>query len=478
MSRKLSKPLLRRAPLVLALAALLPIAGCITLPQTRQADLPLPEAWPAGQTAARIAPDWWTAFHDPVLDQLMAEALAHNDDLKLAAARILEARANLGLARADQYPEAEVSADVSRTRRTERGAVPMPGSPINDTWNVTASAAYELDLWGRYRQATTAARADLLATRYAQEVVRQTLTHDLASGYFALRALEAQARLSRDTRDNRRQAVELQGLRAQGGVASELELRQAQAELAGSEGDLARLEQQMRQGENALAVLLGRSPRDLMQGAIIPGKPLAELDQPPAVPTGLPSDLLRQRPDLRQAEAQLAAAQARIAEARAAIYPDLKLTAYLGSESKALSDLFSGPATLWGLTAGLVQTVFNAGRTEAAVQAASARQEQTLIGYEKSVRLAFREVLDALVAHRQAREVAQAETTRAEALARAAELADLRHRNGVAGYLEVLDARRNLYQAEQARIEARRSQLVAVASLSKALGGGWEAGTP
>lgn len=470
----MSKPLLRSAPLIVLLA----LSGCITLPQTRQADLPLPDAWPQGQAEARIAPDWWTAFHDPVLDRLMAEALAHNDDLKLAAARILEARANLGLARADQYPEAEVSADVSRTRRTERGSMPVPGNPINDTWNVTASAAYELDLWGRYRQATAAARADLLATEYAREVVRQTLTHDLANGYFALRALEAQARLSRDTRDNRRQAVELQRLRTQGGVAPELDLKQAEAELAGTEVDLARLEQQMRQSEHALALLLGRSPKELVQGAIDPGKPLAELDQPPAVPAGLPSGLLRQRPDLRQAEAQLAAAQARIAEARAAIYPDLKLTAYLGSESKALSDLFSGPATLWGLTAGLVQTVFNAGRTESAVQAAAARQEQTLVGYEKSVRVAFREVLDALVAHRQAREVGEAEAKRAAALTRAAELAGLRYQNGVASYLEVLDAQRNLYQAEQARIDARRAQLVAVASLGKAMGGGWEAETP
>lgn len=465
------KPLLRIAPLV----ALLSLAGCFTLPQARQADLPLPAVWPAGKADAKIAPNWWTAFNDPVLDELVAEALAHNDDIKLAAARILEARANLGLTRADQYPEAQVSADGRRTRRTEVGATPIPGSPINNSWNATLSAAYELDLWGRYRQATAAARADLLASEYAKEVVRQTLTHDLAGAYFNLRALQAQAWLARKTRENRHEAVEIQQQRARSGLASELNLRQAEAEQASTESDLARLDQQISQTQNAMALLLGRSPKALLEDGIAKGKPLAELGQPPAIPAGLPADLLQQRPDLKQAEAQLIAAQARIAEAKAAIYPDLKLTAYLGSESKALSDLFSGPATLWGLTAGLVQTVFNAGRTEAAVQGASARQEQSLIGYEKAVRLAFREVLDALVAHRQSGEVARAEAARAKALTLAAELAELRYKNGIAGYLEVLDAQRNLYLASQASIAARRDQLIAVASLSKALGGGWVA---
>jgi multidrug efflux system outer membrane protein len=462
---------------------LLTLAGCVNLPQTRQADLPLPAAWPSspppqggegpGERGNAIAADWWKAFHDPVLDVLMDEALAHNADLKLAAARILEARAALGATRADQFPGAQLAASVGRTRATEEGSFPIP-TPINNNYQLQLQAAYELDLWGRYARASDAARADLLASQYGREVARLSLTHDVAAVWFGLAALSAQTELARDTLANREEALVLQRLRVSGGVSSDYELQQAEAELAATRGDLARLEQARRQAEHALALLLGRSPKALVEERVAPGKSLADLALPPAVPAGLPSELLQRRPDLKQAEANLAAAQARIAEARAAIYPDLSLTAYLGSESRALSDLFSGPATIWGLTAGLVQTVFNAGRTEAVVQGRAARQEQLLLGYEQAVRQAFREVLDALVAQRQAAEIDAAETRRAEALARAAELADLRYRNGVASYLEVLDARRNQYQARQAVIDARRARLAAVAGLSKALGGGWE----
>jgi multidrug efflux system outer membrane protein len=192
------------------------------------------------------------------------------------------------------------------------------------------------------------------------------------------------------------------------------------------------------------------------------------------VPAGLPSDLLTRRPDLRQAEQNLFTAHARILEAKAAIYPDLSLSAYLGSESKALSDLFSGPAAIWGLGIGIVQSLLNGGRTQAALDVRDARQAQALIAYEQAVRQAFREVLDALVAHRQARELADAEGRRAEALARALEVAELRYRNGLVNYLTVLDAQRNLLQADLNRIEARRAQLAAAADLAKALGGGWQ----
>jgi multidrug efflux system outer membrane protein len=454
-------------------ALLLTLAGCVNLPQSREADLPLPAAWPEGQTEARIAPDWWKAYHDPALDALMDEALAHNADLKLAAARILEARAALGATRADQFPGAQLAASVGRSRATEEGSFPIP-TPINNNYQLQLQAAYELDLWGRYARASDAARADLLASQYGREVVRLSLTHDVAAAWFNLAALAAQADLARDTLANREEALALQRLRVSGGVSSDYELQQAEAELAATRADLARLEQSRRQAELALALLLGRSPKALVEERLAAGKPLAELAVPPAVPAGLPSDLLQRRPDLKQAEAELAAAQARIAEARAALYPNLSLTAYLGSESRELSDLFSGPATVWGLTAGLVQTVFNAGRTEAVVQSRAARQEQLLIQYEQAVRQAFREVLDALVAQRQAAEIDAAETRRAQALTRATELADLRYRNGVASYLEVLDARRNQYQARQAVIDARRARLASVAGLSKALGGGWE----
>lgn len=457
---------------LLAALMLLSLGGCFTMPELKQLHTALPAAWPEGQAQAPVAPDWWKAYGDPALDALIEEALAHNTDIRLAAARIDEARATLGLARADQYPSAQIGAEASRTRSTELGTFPIP-SPINNDFKVNLQAAYEVDLWGRYRKATEAARADLLATEYAREVVRASLTSDVAKGYFALRALDTQLDLARQTRDTRAGAVDLQRLRFDNGVSSELDLRQAEAELAATDASIAQLTQSVRQQELALALLLGRSPRAIVEQPMARGPGLDSLGEPPAVPAGLPSELLARRPDLRQAEQNLLAAQARIGEAKALLFPDLSLTGFLGSESKKLGDLFSGPATIWGLTAGLVQTVFNAGRTEAGIQAADARQTQALVGYEQAVQQAFREVLDALVAHRQARELGVAYQRRATVLARTLELADLRYKNGVDNYLQVLDAQRNLYQAQQAAIDARRAQLAATADLIKALGGGW-----
>jgi multidrug efflux system outer membrane protein len=462
---------------VLSLA--LSLAGCVQLPTLKQPAPDLPKAWPA-QTekgADLSGAEWWSVYTDPTLDKLIAEALANNSDIRLAAARVEEARAGVGLADADRYPSVSAQASSSRSKLSERGVNPVPGDTINNTFKASFQAAYELDLWGRYRNASEAARADLLASEYAAQVVRASLAASVAHAWFALSALEAQRQLAVETQANRRDALKLVRLRLEGGLANELELRQAEAELAGVDASLAQVTRQARAQELALGVLLGREPRRLVEDSLAAGKLAASA--PPAVPSGLPSDLLRRRPDLRQAEQTLIAAEARMRETHAAIYPDLALTAYLGSESKALSDLFSGKAGVWGLTASVVQTVFNAGRTEAAVQASVARREQLLASYEGSVRNAFREVLDALVAHRQAREVGDAETRRVEALTKAADLASLRYDNGMTGYLELLDARRNLYQARANGIEARRAQLAAVADLALALGGGWrEVDTP
>jgi multidrug efflux system outer membrane protein len=460
------------------LALVLSLSGCVSLPPMKQLQADLPAAWPAGQDQAGVAADWWRAYNDPALDALMAEALAHNRDLALAAARIEEARANLGLADADRYPEVQVGGNVGRSRVTGKGNMP-PGTPlVNNNFKLNLQAAWEVDLWGRYREASAAARADLLATDYARQGIQSSLTGAVAQSYFALAALDASLRLAQDTQINRREALALQRLRLDAGISSELALRQAEAELASVEISLAQLGQQARQQELALAVLLGREPRQILAAEITRGVSLGELTLPPAIPAGLPADLLQRRPDLRQAEQKLLGAQARIREAGAAIYPNLSLTANLGTESKALADLFSGPAGIWGLAAGLSQTLFNAGRTEAAIKAADARQEQALIAYEQTLQVAFKEVLDALVMHRQARDTGAAEMRRIEALKRAAELADLRYRNGVSNYLEALDARRNLFQAEQGGIEARRAQLAATADLFKALGGGWNSTQP
>jgi len=461
-----------RLPGCALLTALL-LSACVSLPDLRHPAPELPAKWPEGQSGTAIAPDWWKVYGDPVLDKLIEEAFAHNRDLMLAAARIEEARANLGLTRASQFPMVQAGAKASRSRTSEVGSFPPP-QPVNNNFNASLEAAYEVDLWGRYREATRAARADLLASQYAREVVRLTLAADVARGYFTLRALDGQLALAAETLANRQAATGLNRLRFQEGIDSELTLHQAEAELAATESSRALLAGQLRQQGLALAVPLGREPRAILEDTVERGAALGEMTLPPAIPAGLPSDLLQRRPDLRQAEQQLAATQARIGEVRAALYPNLSLTGYLGSESTRLSDLFSGPAAIWGLTASLVQTVYNAGRTKSAIAAADARQTQALVAYEQTLRQSFREVLDALALHRQAREQAEAETRRSEALARATDLADLRYRNGIASYLEVLDAQRNLYAARQNAIDTRRAQLAASVDLVKSLGGGWQ----
>ena len=466
----------------LLLVLLASLAGCISMPTLRQAKPDLPKAWATHPASSPALAEqglgkWWTSFNDPSLDSLISEALARNSDILLAAARIEEARASLGLAEADRRPEVKLGAIAGRNRMTGVGSTPLPpGTPlVNNDFQVNLQAAYEADLWGRYREASAAARADLLASEYAREVVRASLADAVAQAYFNLAALDAALKLTRDTLDNRREAVDLHKLRFDAGIVSELPLRQAGAELAGVEATQAELERQLRQQETALALLLGRSPRGLVEDPLARGKLLDALPPPPAIPTGLPSDLLARRPDIRQAEQQLAGAEARVREAKAAIYPSLSLTANLGTESKKLADLFSGPAAIWGLGASLVQTLYNGGRNEAALKGEAARQEQALLGYEQILRTAFKEVLDALVASRQAREAEAAELRRADALSHATELASLRYQNGLSNYLEVLDAQRNYYQAEQNRIDARRARLAASAALFKALGGGWEA---
>ncbi len=471
----------RLTPVILSLAVL-GLGGCVNVPALKQASLDLPETW-SGTTrgeeaqASLPAADWWKAFNDPQLDALIQEARAHNSNLRMAAARIQEARANLGMTQADQGFQLQGTADAKRSRRSQKGSMPVPGNPVSNSFQVQLQAAYEVDLWGRLREATEAARADLLASEYAREVIQVTLAADVAQAYFNLRALDAQLALVEQTLGNRQAAVDLQRLRLDAGVSSELDMRQAQAELAALEASRAQLVQAMGQQELALAILVGRSPRALMQEELARGRSLQALQAlvaPPGVPADLPSELLNRRPDLRQAEQQLRAAHARIREAKAAVYPDLLLSAYLGSESKALSNLFSGPAAIWGLGAGIVQSILNGGRTQFALDIRDAQQAQALINYEETARQAFREVLDALIVHRQSREQAEAEDRRSEALGSALNIAELRYRNGLTNYLTVLDAQRNLLQADLNRIDARRAQLVAAAGLAKALGGGWQ----
>ena len=363
--------------------------------------------------------------------------------------------------------------DHSRTRRSQRGSLPLPAGvdPASSTTRVALSASYEIDLWGRLRRASEAARAELLATQAARDAVRLTLASDIARSYFAMLTLDQQVATTERTVAARNESYKLQKMRFDAGISSEYELFQIEAERATALAQQAGLAAQRGQQENALAVLLGRSPRMIVEAAIKRGAPSA----PAAivVPAGLPSELLLRRPDIIEAEQRLIAANARIGVARAGYFPSISLTGYLGSESTALGDLFAGPTGIFQFATAILQPIFNASRVGYEVDAANARQQQALAQYRLAIANAFRDVQDGLVSQREARHQLDAEQARVNALVRAHELVNLRYRNGTASFLEVLDAERNLLQAQVNRAEAERRQRVAVADLFKALGGGW-----
>lgn len=450
-------------------------SGCITVgPDYRRPKIDTPDVWPGEKTAASVPMQWWRSYNDPVLDKMVEEALAHNTNLTLAIARVDEARATLGIARADQLPGVSANADASRNQISERSPLFFPGIPSRyPDLKATLNASWEIDFWGKYRRAAEAARADLLATESNRDAVRLTLIADVSRGYFNLRSLDAQIAVTRQTVATRLGALALQRKRFEAGVSSELELHQVEAETAAAQALLPSLENQLAQQETSLSVLLGRSPRAIVGVSPERGAAIEALTVPPAVPAGLPSDLLERRPDLQQAEQQLVSANARIGQAKAAYYPSISLTGFLGGESTKLADLFIVPARTWQLSASAAQLVFDAGRTSSQVKAAQARQQQALAQYQSVIQDAFKDTLDALVAQRKARERSEAEQARVAALQKALELAQLRYDNGVSSLLDVLDAERGLLDAQLSRVEAQRTQLAATADLFKALGGGW-----
>lgn len=453
------------------------LAGCASLaPDYERPAAKLPAAWSGTPAGAVPAPGerWWTLFDDPALERLVDEALRHNQDLRLAVARVDEARALARVADAERYPALDAQGTVDRSRRSESTASQFPaGTPLTtDNYRATLNASYELDLWGRVRNANEAARAELLATQAAQETVRLAVAADVAQAYFSLVALDAQIAATARLLELRLDDLELQKVRYRQGLIAEFELKQLEAEVAANRAELPALQRSREVEEAALTVLLGRSPRAVMESRV---QPAAEAPPPPlVVPEGLPSDLLLRRPDVAAAEQRLIAANARIGVARAQLFPGVKLTGYLGSESASLSDLFTGPAGIWQLAAGLTQPIFQGGRLFGEVEATEARQRQAVAEYQKAVQNAFRDVRQALARQTRSREIFEAEGERIAALQDTLRLARTRYELGISSQLEVLDAERNLLRAAVSREAALRDQRNAVTDLVRALGGGWE----
>lgn len=483
MSKTTSRRLARTCLTPLFTALLL--AGCAVGPDYQRPDLELPRDWrpthASGAEAGAVrrtdsaGERWWSLYADPVLDRLIDEALRYNADAAVAAARVLEARALAGLTDADLYPTISAGLSGDRTKNTLKGSFPRPADlpRTQNSYRATLDASYEVDLWGKYRRASEAARADLFAAESAREALHLSLTAQVAQQYFALLAADAQEAVAQRTLATRGETLDLFARRLEAGVLSEYDLHQAEAEQAATRSQLAALTQARERSESALALLLGRSPRAVMDGQIERGTPPPVSDL--VVPSGLPSDLLLRRPDLKEAEQKLVAANARIGAARAQYFPSIGLTAYLGGESVAFGSLFSGPAGIFQFAAAITQPIWNAGRIGASVDVSQARRDQALAEYRKAVASAFKDVRDTLAAQNAARETLAAETARSAALEKALKQAQLRFAAGIAGRLDVLDVERNLLAAELARIDSERARKAALADIFKAVGGGWSA---
>lgn len=465
---------MRKFALLMALAGLTACTGFA--PDYVKPAAELPDAWgvAGGRKPLPSGVRWWTIFRDERLDKLVEEALANNTNLAIAVSRVTEARAQLGVSEADLYPVVGATFDRSRLQSSQRtGMLPAGVARERNDYRAALNVSYEIDLWGRIRNSVEAARADLLATEAARDTVRIALSAEVVNAYFQLRSLDEQIDAARASLQTRRDTLALQRSRFAAGFISELEVRQLEAEIANGEAQLPVLERQRGTAESGLALLMGRSPKLVYQARI--ERYVVPTEPPPAsVPAGLPSDLLLRRPDIVQAEEQLIAANTRIAVARTALFPSISLTGMIGSESAALTNLFTGPAGIFNLAASIAQPIFSGGRQEAGIAAAKAREEQALLRYRQAVQTAFREVREALAAQAYTRQQFDAEERRAVSLREAVRLAKLRHENGIASQLEVLDTERGLLGAEINRSEALRAQRAAMSDLFKALGGGWE----
>lgn len=460
--------------LALALSAAILLTGCAPVgPNYRKPVVDVPTAY-RGVAADDATPQgavplgeqkWAEVFQDEQLQQLIRTALQQNYDVRIAASRILQAEAQLGITRSEQYPTVNAGADVGNQRIAQSQVAAFHTT----TLGLNLSAAWELDFWGKYRRSTEAARADLLAIQWARQAVISTLVADIAGAYFQLRELDMELEISQRTLASRQESLKLTEDLSNQGFTSLLDVRQAEQLVFTAGATIPNLERQIEQTENFISILAGNNP-----GAIPRGRILTEQPHAPQVPVGLSSTLLDRRPDIQQAEQQLVAFNARIGVAKAAYFPEITLTGVGGFQSSALGDLFSGPAGLWAVIGGLTQPIFDGGRNRSGVQFAEAQQEEALLIYRQTVQRAFREVSDALVAYQKTQELRQQQELLTRSAQDASQLADVRYRGGVTSYLEVLTNQTLYFTAELGLAQARVGELQALVQLYRALGGGWE----
>ncbi|OLD69726.1 MAG: transporter [Acidobacteria bacterium 13_1_40CM_2_56_11] len=436
----------------------------VTVPGTYRGAIPQEATQPAAESIGDQK--WWEVFQDPQLQDLIHTALQQNYDVRIAATRILQAQAQVGITRADQLPTISGGVEAVNQRSARSKFFPAFETSSNQ---VDLSLAWELDFWGKYRRATESARANLLATQWARQAVISTLVSDVAAAYFQLRELDLELEISRRTLASRRDSLQLTQTLASGGATSMLDVRQAEQLVFTAAETIPDLERRIEQQENFLSILLGNNP-----GPITRGTKLTEQPHAPEIPAGLPSSLLERRPDIRQAEAQLIAANAQIGVAKAAYFPQITLTASGGYQSSALTSLFTGPAGLWNFGGSLVQPIFTGGRIRSNVKFTEARQQEAALIYQQTVQQAFRGVSDALVEYRKDREFREQQEQLTFSAQDAARLSETRYRGGATSYLEVLTNETNYFDAELGLAQAQLNELLGLVRIYSNLGGGWQ----
>lgn len=452
------------------------ISGCVAVgPDYERPPLDLPPN-PANVTIPQsISTQWWSLFGDAQLTSFVSEALLNNQDIQIAVANLDEARAIAGISRADFYPMINLLGQSGEGQVSSLSATPLlPGQSrtAKDT-SLNLTMSYELDFWGKIRRSNESAKARLQSANYNRMNVQLMVSSAVASSYIRLRSLDAQREIARMTYNTRKESYDLLMKQFKGGVISELDARQGEAEMHNSLAEISSLTNQIAAEEGRLGVLLGRTAKAIFESPYARGKELGLLLAPPTLPEAIPSEILARRPDIMAAEQNLVAENAQIGVAKSYYFPSISLWGGIGTQASDLENLFMGESQTWSYGLNLYMPIFNAGKIGYYVEAATARQQAAVAEYQKSIRIAFTETRDALNTYINQGRVLEAKTAETSAIARNAQLARLRYRNGQSPYLEVLDADRRLFQAQLNKVTAQEGQFQAVIALYKALGGGW-----
>lgn len=461
---------------ILLLGFALALAGCAVGPNYHRPVVPVPDTYsaapPPGTTASLADTKWSDLFEDDTLRQLIATALEYNFDLEIAADRVEEARAQFRITQSNRYPSLGAETGFTANRPSHIGSntmAPMDASMDASYTQAGGALSWELDLWGRVRRLSESARAQFLATEEARRGVIVSLIADVTGDYFTLRERDLELEIARATGDIAAKNLQLIRVRHDHGAATGLDVHQAEQFLYTATAQIASAQKDIEQAENALNLLLGKTAGDLARGRAVD-----DFGLPPDVPAGLPSALLERRPDVRQAEQLLIAANAQIGVAQVYYFPQISLTGFLGGQSRSLLDLFTGPARFWTITPSALTPIFTGGQVRAGVRLSEARKREMVIAYQRAIYTAFREVSDALVGYRRTREQRQQEDQLVRALGETTRLSTLRYQGGLDSYLEVLDAERNLFQGRLALARLRLGELLSFVQVYKALGGGWQ----